>query len=174
VVITEINASAKTISGTFQFKVFRDMDQQQQVITVGSFTQLPYASSLPIAPTSDTFYVVVDAVGWTPPSITASVSMGKLIIAASEQDGSRSAGLVMPQAVNPGTYPMDFATGDYFGEYNPSPNTFLVSDPNGTLTILENNTSTKRVRGTFQFLAQDLGGVAPSATLSSGKFNVGY
>jgi hypothetical protein len=174
VVITEINATNKTISGNFHFKVFRDMDQQQLMITEGVFTNLAYITSLPPASTSDSFFVKVDGTGWNPPSITASISMGKLIIAASEQNASRSLGLVMPQDVTVGLHQMDFGTGNFFGEYNPNPSSFLVSDTSGTLTIIENNTSTRRIKGTFQFKANDQSGGSQTAMLTEGSFSVGY
>jgi hypothetical protein len=174
VIVTEIDANNKTISGTFQFKVFRNMDSQQQVITEGVFNKIPFVTSLPPASTTDTFFVKVDGVDWSPPSITASVSAGILIIAASEQNGSRSVGLVMPATATTGNYIMDFATGDYFGEYSPNPTTFLISDSTGTLQIIDNNTSTRHVKGTFQFPAKDLNGGPQSAVLTEGSFSVGY
>lgn len=174
VIVTEIDATNKTISGTFQFKVFREMDDQQLVITEGVFYKIPYVTSLPPAVSTDTFFVKVGGVGWSPPSITATISMGSLIVAASEQNGSRSVGLVVPSAVTPGNYNMDFASGAFFGEYNPNSTTFLVSDNTGTIQIIENNTSTRRVKGTFQFPATDISGSGQTAVLTEGSFSVGY
>ncbi|HMH34766.1 MAG TPA: DUF6252 family protein [Puia sp.] len=174
VVITEINTASKTISGNFQFKVFRGLDQQQLLITEGVFTNLPYVTSLPPASNTDSFFVKADGTGWNPPSITTSISMGKLIIAASETDASRSIGLVMPQDVMVGLHQMDFGAGNFFGEYNPNPSSFLVSDTSGTLTIIENNSSTRRIKGTFQFKADDASGGSQTALLTEGSFSVGY
>jgi len=174
VIVTEIDATNKTISGTFQFKVFRDMDSQQQVINEGIFNKIPYVSSLPPAANSDTFFVKVDGVGWKPPSITATISSGSLIVAASEQNGTRSIGLVMPATVSAGNYKLDFTTGTFFGEYNPTSTTFLISDNTGKLQIIENNTTTRRIRGTFQFTATDVSGIGQTAVLTEGSFSVGY
>ena len=174
VIVTEIDATNKTISGTFQFKVFREMDSQQQVITEGIFNKIPYVNTLPPASSTDTFFVKVGGVAWSPPSITATISSGSLVVAASEQNGSRSVGLVMPSTVTPGNYSMDFTAGTFFGEYNPNATTFLISDNTGALQIIENNTSTRRIKGTFQFTATDVSGSGETAILTEGSFSVGY
>lgn len=174
VIVTEIDANNSTISGTFQFKVFRDMDSQQQVITEGIFNKIPYVTSLPPAVNTDTFFVKVDGVGWSPPSITATIRLGSLVVAASEQDGSRNVGLFMPTTVTAGNYNLNFATGTYFGEYGPDSATILISDSTGTLQIIENNTSTRRIKGTFQFPAKDISSGGQSAVLTEGSFSVGY
>ena len=51
--ITEIDAVNKTISGNFQFKVYRNMDSQQLLVTEGVFTKIPYVTSLPPASNSE-------------------------------------------------------------------------------------------------------------------------
>ena len=141
VTVTVIDTVHKTISGYFTCKVYREMDSQQEIITQGSFTSIPYITTLPPAPLGDTFHVKVDGVEWIPPSMTAYLGSGNLVLGASSSDATRTVGLIMPQNIVAGTYQLNFVTGTYFGEYSPNPSTFLVSDTGGTITILENNTS---------------------------------
>ncbi len=175
VTVTVIDTVHKTISGYFTCKVYREMDSQQEIITQGSFTSISYVTTLPPAPLGDTFHVKVEGVEWIPPSMSAYLSSGNLVIGASASDASRTVGLVMPQNTIAGTYTLNFFVGIYFGEYSPDPATFLVSDPSGTITILENNTTTRRIRGNFQFPAVDLVSSASSpVALTEGYFSLLY
>ncbi len=47
VTVTEIDPVGKTISGTFSFKAFRDIDSRQKTITNGVFTKIPFVTALP-------------------------------------------------------------------------------------------------------------------------------
>jgi Family of unknown function (DUF6252) len=118
--------------------------------------------------------VMINGTLWTAPSISESVNAGSLEIVGSSQDGSKTVGLVMPENVGPGTYSMDFSLGVYLGVYIPSPGLTLISDPSGTLTILANNTVTRRIQGNFQFTAVDLSGASQPSQLTQGFFSVGY
>jgi hypothetical protein len=174
VVVSSVNTSNKTISGTFQCKVLRAQDNQQFNITQGVFTNIPYTTQLPPAPTTDTFNVTIAGTPWSAPSIIPNISSGSLEILGNSTDGSRSVGLYFPQNVVPGTYTLNYMTGTYLGIYIPAPGTTLLSDTTGTLTILQNNTTTRRVRGNFQFPAIDLTGTTPAVQLTQGFFSVGY
>ena len=174
VIVTSINTTNKTISGTFQCKVFREQDNAQEIITQGVFNNIPYATSLPPAPLNDTFNVYIADTLWKAPSISGVVASGNLEIIGTSQDGSKSVALFMPQNVGAGTYNMNFNVGTYLGVYIPSPGVTLISDPTGTLTITSNDATARRVRGTFQFTAVDLSGVAPAVQLTQGFFSVGY
>lgn len=171
VIITSIDKINKTISGTFKFKMFRDIDNKQKQITEGSFDKLSYSTSLPPASTTDTLRVKIDNIDWSAKSITAIVVGGSLEINASELDVSRSVGLSMPQTIIRGTYDLSFPS-DYIGLYLPTITTFLASD-SGKLTIIEHNTSTKRIRGNFNFNATDLVSTR-STLLTQGYFSVKY
>jgi hypothetical protein len=174
VTVSSIDAVSKTISGTFQCKVYRSQDKQQYVITQGVFNKIPYTTSLPPASSTDSFNVTIADTAWVAPSISSSTSMNSLEIVGTSLDGSRSVGLYFPQNITPGTYSLSYLTGTYLGIYIPTPGVTLLSDTSGTLTILQNNTATRRVRGNFQFSAIDLSGNTPSVLLTKGFFSVGY
>ena len=122
VTVTDIDHVNKTISGTFSFKVYRDIDKQQKVITQGVFYKLPYSSSLPASNSTDTVTAQIDGVSWTaarasrPPRFPA-----QLGITGSDLNGNQAVSLVMPVNIAPGSYTLDYTTGTYFGLYNPSP-----------------------------------------------------
>lgn len=174
VIINEIDRVKKTLSGTFSFKVFRDLDGHQKVITSGVFYKVSYVNSLPRAKSSDTLQASIDGNNWVAQSIGAQTISGQLAVSGSLFSGAQTVGLIMPTGIGPGTYPLDFNGLKYIGLYNPTPTVALAS-PSGTLTILANNVRTQRIRGNFQFLATDpLGGPTAPHTLTSGFFSVYY
>ena len=175
VYVTAIDTVQKTITGNFQCKVFRNMDSHQQIITQGIFRQIPYLSTLPLAALGDTFQVKVDGVEWIPPSIGTSASSGQLTVLASERDGSKGASISMPLTISAGNFKMDPVAAIVFGLYKSPVTALLTSDTSGTLTILQNDALSRRIRGNFQFKAIDLTGVtADSALLSEGYFSLSY
>jgi hypothetical protein len=178
VTVTAINTTKKTISGTFQCKVYRAQDSRQEIITQGIFNNIPYTDTLPKASQTDTFNVTIAGTPWVAPSISTSITpaspVNKLQIIGTTQDGSKLVGLIMPSNVAPGTYSTDLQQGTYSGVYIPTPGVTLLSDPSGSITILSNDTTGRRIRGDFQFPAFDLQGVNPTVLLTQGFFSVSY
>ncbi|MEO5999310.1 MAG: DUF6252 family protein [Chitinophagaceae bacterium] len=172
VIVTSIDKVNKTISGTFHFKLYRDFDSKQKIVTEGVFTKLPYSVTLPPASLTDTFHVKIDNVDWTAKSLTAISSGSDLIVNASERDLTRIVALSFPATIVPGTYNLDALAGIYVGVYAPNTTTFFTS-LTGKLTIIEHNSLTKRIKGNFDFKAIDLG-TSKSAQLSAGYFSIGY
>src|SRR6187401_2768938 len=70
--ITSIDVVNKRISGTFSFRVFRQMDGAQRTLTEGSFTNLPYTTTLPPGASTDTFKVKIAGTLWVPPTVLGS------------------------------------------------------------------------------------------------------
>jgi hypothetical protein len=174
VTVTEIDKTNQTISGTFSFKLYRDIDGHQKTVKNGVFNKLPYISSLPPAGNGDTLTANIDGVNWSAESILASALSNQLIISGSALDGSKSVELVMPLDILPGSYTLDYRGLTYYGLYNPVTTVGLASAA-GNLTILANESSIHRVRGTFQFQAIDpLGLGNPPHQLNNGYFSVTY
>lgn len=177
VTVTEIDPVGKTISGTFSFKVYRDIDGRQKTITAGVFTKIPYVTSLPPSSTTDTLKASIDGNAWTGNTIEATVTSGQLSIIGASSDGSQTIGLLLPATATAGSYALDGSNPSYLGAYTQvanSTSTGLVSTK-GNLTILENNGSTHRIRGSFQFTAADPTGASTTThAISSGVFSVTY
>ena len=172
VVVSKIDNSKKTISGTFQMKMYRDLDNTMINITEGVFENLPFENSLPPANASDTFKVKIDGTAWKPASIVSVSSNGQIAIVANENPINKTVAVIMPSTVTVGTYTMDALAGQYIGGYNPNQSISYAST-SGTLTILEHNTTTKRIRGNFNFVAAPFTG-SGSANLTEGYFSVTY
>jgi len=180
VVITSIDQANKRISGTFSFITHRQMDGTQRTFTEGVFTNLKYSTTLPPASTTDTFRVKIAGSSWTPASITgikiAVPGMpGQLGISASDATGSKGVGFFLPDNITPGSYTLDLFGGTYIGQYNPD------NDPahsqgsvSGTLTVLEHNTTTKRIRANFNFRGETILPPVIATDLTEGYFSIKY
>lgn len=173
VTITQIDKVNKTISGTFSFAVYRNSDSSRKKITAGVFYKLSYVDSLSASNGSDTLTVAINGTNWTAQNIIASGLTGQLIVNGSTVNGAQAVSLIMPLSVTPGSYTLDYTTQNYIGAYTQAPSIYLVS-AGGTLTILENNASTHRIRGNFQFEAIDPMGVNSSQSLTNGYFSIQY
>jgi hypothetical protein len=176
VTITELDPVGKTISGTFSFKVFREIDGHQKSITEGVFTKIPFVTALPPSSASDTLVATIDNKSWKAINIEATASQGELTIVGASSDATQTIGLLLPSTAAPGTYALDGTNPAFLGAYTMlagSTTTALVSTK-GSLVISENNTSTSRIKGTFQFTASDPTGVSSAHTITSGSFSVYY
>jgi hypothetical protein len=179
--ITSIDTVNKKMSGTFSFKVFRQTDGAQLNITEGVFNNISYETSLPPTPSTDTFKVKIAGSLWVPPVVLGAMTppvpplTSQLGITGTDATVTKSVGLLMPANITPGTYTLDLFGATYVGLYNPNldPNNSQAST-SGTLTILSHNTSTKRIRGTFNFHAQALLNPLLNTQLTEGYFAITY
>ena len=176
--ITSIDETNKRIKGTFSFKMTRS-DGLKRNITEGSF-DLSYASSIVLPPASanDTFRVKVNGTPFNIVSIFATATgapINTLAVVANTTGAAQSVGLTFPVDITPGTYTLDMFGFTYIGQYNPDlSGTSAQGSTSGTLTILEHNTSTKRIRGNFDFHAQNLLNSSQTSELTEGYFSVHY
>ena len=169
--ITTIDSVRKTMSGTFKINVFRSLDGIKRNITEGVFTDISYGVALPPPSSSDSFTVKVDGTEFIETSFTGISSMGYINFVANNAAGA-TVGITLSDAITPGTYPMSIA-GDAYGQYNPNSSTFLISNP-GTLTILEHNTTTHRIRATFSFTAASVLGGGTPVQMTAGYLSGSY
>jgi hypothetical protein len=178
VTITSIDPASKTISGTFSFKVFRDIDGQQKTITNGVFTNIPYVTSTTAAAsTKDTLQANIDNKAWAAVNVQAASTSGELTIVGASSDGSQSIGLLMPANATPGTYALDGSNPAFLGAYTLLSGTGSTgfASTKGSITITSNNTTTMRITGTFTFTAADpLGATTATHSITSGVFSVYY
>jgi len=177
VTVTEIDPVNHTISGTFSFNVYRDIDSKQLQFTNGVFRKLPYTSALPPASDNDTLKAAIDGGNWVAQSIDAAVVSSQLIINGSNLSATQYIGLSMPANIVPGQYTLDYRGYTYYAAYVPSPNVALASSE-GTLEILENDVANRRIRGNFTFKAVDptdpQGLSTPPRQVTNGFFAVTY
>lgn len=180
--ITSIDAVTHKISGTFAFKAYRQTDNTTKNITEGSFTNITYTTTSGIPPTAatDTFRVKLDGADWTSYSVTATninmTGFNKIAVTSTyDVNNTKNIGLTFDNTITPGSYVFDLF--DVIGVYNPTSST---SNPNsynasgGNLTILEHNTTTHRIRGSFNFTASPLLGGGTPIAFTAGYFSVHY
>ncbi len=173
VTITEIDMVNQTISGTFSFNGYDQNTSSKKVVTEGVFTKLPFTKTLPPAKSTDTFNVQIGDTPWVAKSILTSINAGQILVQGLELDASKSVSLYMPQNVGTGTYPFNYFQSTYVGVYSPNISTILVSQGGGALTIIENDITNRRIKGSFDFAAYNLT-LTDSVQLSQGYFSVGY
>lgn len=177
VTITRIDEVNKTISGTFAFKVYRMQDGKKKTFTEGRFSNISYGTTLPPANTSDTFRVKLDGTAWVGASLTIINTFGKINLTSSDASNTKNVGLSINEAITVGNNYTWSNFGDNMAIYNA-----VVSNPpvtymgnGGNLTILEHNTTTRRLRGTFNFVANTFPTpTPPSKTFTEGYFSVKY
>ncbi|PZR13473.1 MAG: hypothetical protein DI539_19390 [Flavobacterium psychrophilum] len=181
VIVTNIDQTNKTISGTFSFKVYRDADSKQLVITEGSFENLKYTGDEPSNPggsvVTPTFSVKIDGAGFTPANLNIQRSSSMIVITATQTAGASAkvVMLTMPEAITAGTYDLQ-TSGSYIGSYAGGSATggSIFLSISGKLTITEHDKTNKVIKGTFFFEGKDQIGSAPNAQLTEGAFTVQY
>ncbi len=173
--ITSINEANKTMSGTFSFKAKRTSDNSYRTISEGVFTDLPYITSLPPTPSTDTLLVKIDGVSFTPISVYGVyVSLlSSIAISGTDASASKTVGLNFPADIKAGTYTIGSIIDPYYGQYNPDASTYLSSDT-GSLEILYHDPASKRIRGKFSFDASQFLGGGLKAKLTEGYFALTY
>lgn len=169
--ITSINTGGQTMSGTFSITVFRQTDATQKIITEGVFNDISYTTTIPPASSFDTFRVKTDGVQLPVFAITGISAIGMINISGSDQAVSKTAGVSIPMDVTPGTYALAGFGSEYMGQYNLG-NSYLLAE-SGSITIFEHNTTSKRIRASFNFTAKEFLGTK-TAILSEGYFSVVY
>jgi hypothetical protein len=175
VTIASIDTLQHLVSGSFQFTLVNPSDNSTKSVTSGIFSYVPYSGGsgtvTPPPVSTDTLTANVGGNPFNPFQITTEVSTGQLIIAGMTSDGTTMA-LLMPDMITPGSYGFDFGTVSYNVIFNPPGVTeSLVSQNNGTLTIISHNALTKRIVGTFSFMASSLSTGSP-VTITDGYFSI--
>lgn len=181
VIVTNIDQTNKTISGTFSFKAYRDADSKQLVITEGSFENLEYTGDEPSNPgggaVTPTFSVKIDGAGFTPANLNIQRASSMIVITATQTAGASAkvVMLTMPEAITASTYDLQ-TSGSYIGSYVGGSTTggSIFLSISGKLTITEHDKTNKVIKGTFFFEGKDQIGGAPNVQLTEGAFTVQY
>jgi hypothetical protein len=177
ITITSIDTVNHLVSGNFSFTLVSPVDGTTKTVTAGVLAFVPYTGDTgtgSIPPNiTDTVQATIDGAKFFGAEVEATDSLGQLLIAGISADQTQDVGLLMPDAITPGTYSLDFATGQYIGFYNPSLAITLLSQSNGTLTIISNDRTARRIKGTFAFTGSELMGTT-TASVTQGYFAVSY
>ena len=167
--ITSIDTVKKTMSGTFTLKVFRQYDNTKKSITNGIFKNISYdIAAIPPADKSDSFRVKVNGAAFPAYAISNFTYGTSLNISASDQNVSKTVGFSFPTSITPGTYDLAMSF-NYIATYNAGTDYMMAES--GSLTILEYNATTKRLRANFNFKAFSVLS-STKVTLTEGYFSV--
>ena len=162
VIITSVDATAKTISGTFVSKVKRLVPTTTEIdITLGSFTKIPYTTS---QTSSNAFSLKLNGTAITGfDFINGAKLSGSIQLGATS--GQSTYLVVIPANATVGDHDFGSIGSDYYAAItNTGTSSYLVST-SGTITITKFNSATKQVEASFGFQASPLlGGDAVSVT----------
>jgi hypothetical protein len=176
-VITNVTADS-LVTGTFKFMLKDPVTSKIKVLDQGVITDLKVVNNKSITTGgTNTFSAKIDGVLWPGKQILGSNYFGKITITNS--DGTKSMGFQLVETIKPGTYNMDFGS-DYHVQYSPTlsltnPESYVASTATSKLTITEHNTTTRQIKGTFNFK----GTLFPNAgtksyLITEGAFSVKY
>lgn len=133
----------------------------------------PNISVIPPASSLDTFQVDIDGIAFPTYGISSTNTLNIINLLASDVQSVKKVSITIPATIAAGSYPLDYQGMVFYGIYYFDASNFLVSDP-GIITIISNNTSTKRISGTFDFNATDLTTGTAINFLTNGYFSVKY
>ena len=177
VVVTEIDTTAKTISGTFDFILTRGAVPagQDSSISVanGAFNKLPYGEEgdLVIEPSEEYFDAKIDGVDFLPLVIIGTPTTGKLTFGVTNGSGN-SISLVVPDNVTVGEYDFETFGGTYSATYNEG--TTVYESVDGKINITKHDTSAKYLEATFNFEAEIFVTGGSRKSITEGSIGVEY
>lgn len=171
--ISSINEETKSVSGTFNFKAYRLSDNTFKTVSEGNFSNVPYKYYNTSDTSSfDNLFIFSDHVQqWTAADITAYRNDTSIVIIG-EVDRSeawQSVALRMSPTISAGVHYIT-AEGPVWAKFQEG---FYEYDAvNGSMTIIENNSEDRIIRGTFFF--NYINNEDQTMSISSGQFEVQY
>ncbi|HOK37833.1 MAG: DUF6252 family protein [Bacteroidales bacterium] len=171
--ISSINKETKTISGNFYFTAFRSTDNTSRNITDGNFANVPYKyySVNDTSQFQNTFIFVENNRTWEAKTITG-VKNDTAIILFGECDRAeawQSITLTLPKNISAGVQYIT-ETGPVYGIFQQG--FYEYKAINGSITIIENNSNTRTIRGTFFFNYLD--NQFQTKSITGGQFEIRY
>ena len=176
VTVTKIDLVKKTISGTFQFNMFRELDNGRKTVVDGIFDNLSFGSvdstgNGGVTVPGDFLKARIDSTDHVAKMVTGMIYQDKLTLNGAQTDGTYAIGFQIPLSTVAGTYDFDLFA-EYVGIYAKSINSSYMAE-SGKLVIQEHNKSAKKIKGTFQFKASDILG-GGSVQVTNGSFSITY
>ncbi|MBP7464381.1 MAG: hypothetical protein KA793_08585 [Bacteroidales bacterium] len=171
VYVNSINEDAKTVSGIFSFKGYRETDGTFKSITDGTFSNVPYKFINTIDTTvfDNTMQATIESNSWTPNQVSAVKNDTAIIITGNLSEEWESLKLVLPINIGAGVHFIS-AEGPVYSIFQQGFYTYFGTA--GSITIAEHDVQRQIVRGTFFFNFVNNGGVTIS--VSAGQFEAMY
>ncbi|MEX6690346.1 DUF6252 family protein [Danxiaibacter flavus] len=178
-IISSIDTVNQTITGKFLGNVYYDEDGSSKKITSGEFN-LPYVISMldnnENASTTDTVSALIGANKWTAATVkSAFIQKQGLVIRALSADQEVSIQFQLAANIKVGSYPLEISSEQtaLYTEGKFISNQRAFSPISGTLEILEHNTTSKLLRGTFSFAGLSYNSTE-ARQITQGYFSVKY
>ena len=174
VIITDINTTDSTISGTYHFEAY-DIYQTGTMVSVtgGTFTKVKYTGNSGGGGGGGgggqgTMQLDVNGNTWTPQDITAVSALDLIALAGEDPSSDQYMSFLLPNDITTGTYDLP---GELTVLYvNAEGNSYFAAS--GTLEVTTHNTTTNKFEGTFEFEGSDF--VGGSVSITNGTFSVDY
>lgn len=175
--ILTIDTANRTIKGTFQFNGGQVNPTNINQLNIKNFTNgefnLTYTTDVP-TPTNNSFFAKLDGVNFNPTNITGLKSSGFVSIIG-RRGSVENIGLSVADNITAGTT-VNFSpfSSDARGQYILDNNPMNIFGGTGSITIISHNTTTKRIKGTFNFNAETLFPPVSNRIVTEGTFDVTY
>lgn len=171
VFVNSVNEDAKTVSGIFSFKGYRETDGAFKSITDGTFTNVPYKFINTIDTTvfDNVMLATVDGNSWAPNQVSGVKNDTAIIITGNLSSEWESLKLVLPISIGAGVHFISSA-GPIYSIFQQG--FYTYNGTAGSLTIAEHDVQRQIIRGTFFFNFVNNGGVTIS--VNAGQFEVMY
>ncbi|MFO7879624.1 MAG: DUF6252 family protein [Bacteroidota bacterium] len=169
--ISSINEDDRTISGSFNFRAYKDGGGSRN-ISNGEFTKVPYK----YINTIDTSNIVnvmtasIDGTDFVANSVVTSDSANHIQITGSHSENFESINLIIPDSISEGSHSIDPNNGPVMAYYRES----LTSYPAvaGSTTISEHDVQNRIIKGSFFFNVED--NSDQTIEISNGYFETEY
>lgn len=167
IVISEINTSEQTISGTFQSKVANNSSQELEIMD-GQFKDIPYTTST--SPTNSTMTLKVDGQEWQPQSVNGWNAQNRIQLGGSNSDASRTVSLAFDENIQAGNH--SISAFGIMATYTEN-TTDIYGNCMGTLTIDMHDKQNRRITGSFEYTATDFT-QSKTFQITEGVFDITY
>jgi hypothetical protein len=176
IIISSIDTANKRIVGTFKFTGVKFADNTGTAIETKVFTNgvfnLPYTSDV-VAPTGNSFSAKINGSAYVPTSITG-VKTNGFVSVIGRRGNIENIGLVVPEnAVAGSVHNFTALSSDARGQYILNNTADGIYGGEGSVTIISHNVNTKRIKGTFSFVATSMLN-ASSFNITDGTFDITY
>ncbi|MFW5804990.1 MAG: DUF6252 family protein [Bacteroidales bacterium] len=172
--VSSINEDDKTISGSFNFRAYKQNSNASKVISNGEFTKVPYKY---INTNDDTTQITnmltanINGESYDANSVVTSDTSDTYIrITGSSSSSFQSITLDIPKDAQPGILSIDSTNGPAMAYYQESLTNLPATA--GSTTISQHDSDNGILKGTFFFNVDD--GSGQTISISSGYYEVQY
>jgi hypothetical protein len=169
--ISSINEDDRTISGSFNFRGYKENDAGNKTVTNGEFTRVPY-KYINTVDTTQVYNMLtanIDDTDFVATSVVSVLSEGIIEIKGTRSDSFQSITLYIPEGQSTGIFNIDPVNGPIMANYQSSLSPMPATV--GSCTIAEHDTESNIIRGTFFFNVDNDG---ETIELQNGYFEVQY